>query len=82
MKYISLSKRFKKIIQPLNKNIVNCYSILFDGASSAKCVDEKELFIVKTCVHGKPTFYVTPLEEPGKRNADSINEAMKNSLIN
>ena len=41
MKYISLSERLIKTTQPLNENIVNYYSILFDGASSAKCVDEK-----------------------------------------
>ena len=80
MKYISLSERFKKITQPLNENIVNYYSILFDGASSAKCVDEKELFIMKTCVQGKPTFNVMSLEEPDECNADGINEAMKNSI--
>ena len=80
MKYLSLSKRFKKITQPLNENIVNYYSILFDGASSAKCVDEKELFIMKTCVQGKPTFNVMSLEEPDECNADGINEAMKNSI--
>ena len=70
----------KKITQPLNENIVNYYSILFDGASSAKCVDEKELFIMKTCVQGKPTFNVMSLEEPDQCNADVINEAMKNSF--
>ena len=80
MKYISLSERFKKITQPLNENIVNYYSILFDGASSAKCVDKKELFIMKTCVQGKPTFNVMSLEEPDECNADGINEAMKNSI--
>ena len=78
MKYISLSKRFLKITQPLSENIVHYYSILFDGASSAKCVDEKELFIMKTCVQGKPTFNVMSLEEPDECNADGINEAMKN----
>ena len=80
MKFISLSERFKKITQPLNENIVNYYSILFDGASSAKCVDEKELFIMKTCVQGKPTFNVMSLEEPDECNADGINKAMKNSI--
>ena len=54
------------------------YSILFDGASSAKYVDEKEPFIMKTCVQGKPTFNVMSSEEPDECNADGINEAMKN----
>ena len=43
-----------------------------------KSVDEKELFIMKTCIQGKPTFNVMPLEEPDECNADGINEAMKN----
>ena len=64
----------------MNENIVNYYSILFDGASSAKCVDEKELFIMKTCVQGKPAFNVMSLEEPDECNVDGINKAMKNSI--
>ena len=80
MKYISLGKRFKKITQPLNENIVNYYSILFDGACSEKCVDEKECFIVKTCIQSKPTFNVMSLQEPDECNVDSINKAMKNSF--
>ena len=81
MKCISLSARFKKITQPLNENITaNYYSILSDGASRAKCVDEKELFIMKTCVQDKLTFNVMSLEEPDECNADGINEAMKNSI--
>ena len=59
---------------------MNYYSILFDGASSEKCVDEKELFILKTCLQGKPTFNVMSLEEPDECNADGINEALKNSF--
>ena len=33
MKYISISQRIKNITEPLNKNILNYYNILFDGAS-------------------------------------------------
>ena len=46
MKYISISQRIKNITEPLNENILNYYSVLFDGASSFKCVDEKELFVI------------------------------------
>ena len=49
MKYISISQRIKNITEPLNENILNYYSILFDGTSSSKCVDEKELFVIKSC---------------------------------
>ena len=34
IKNVSLNERFKKITQPLNEDIVNYYSILFDGAHS------------------------------------------------
>ena len=64
----------------MNENIVNHYSILFDGASSAKCVDKKELVVIKTWLQDKPTFNVISLEEPDECNADGINKAMKNSF--
>ena len=35
MKYISISQRIKNITKPLNKNILNYYSVLFDCASSS-----------------------------------------------
>ena len=47
VKYISLSSRMKKITEPLNSNTLNYYSVLFDGGSSAKCVDEKEISLTK-----------------------------------
>ena len=49
IKYISISQRIKNIMEPINKNILNYYSVLFDGTSSFKCVDEKELFVTKLC---------------------------------
>ena len=54
----------KKITEPLNSNTLNYYSVLFDGGSSAKCVDEKEIFLIKTCEDGLPQFNVMLLEEP------------------
>ena len=68
------------ITEPLNDNIINYYSVLFDGASSAKCIDEKELFMTKTCVEGSPTFNVMSLEEPEECTAAGIKEAMENSI--
>ena len=64
MKYISISQRIKNIMQPLNENILNYYSVLFDGASSSKCVDEKELFVIKLCLEGKPIFHICLLKSP------------------
>ena len=70
MKYISISQRIKNITEPLNQNILNYYSILFDGASNSKCVYEKELFLIKLCVEGKPIFHVMSLEEPEECNTE------------
>lgn len=68
------------ITEPINDNIINYYSVLFDGANSAKCIDEKELFMMKTCVEGCPTFNVMSLEQPEECNAKGIKEAMENSI--
>ena len=56
------------------------YSVLFDCASSAKCIDEKELFMIKTCVEGTPTLNVMSLEQPKECDAPGIEEAMQNSI--
>ena len=80
LKYISISQRIKNITEPLNENILNYYSILFDGASSCKCVDEKELFVIKLCAEGKPIFHVMPLEVPEKCNAEGIKESIDNAV--
>ena len=63
-KYISISKRIKNIIEPLNENIYHYYSVLMDGSSSIKILDEKELYIIKTCLGGAPKYEVMSLEEP------------------
>ena len=80
MKYISISQRLKNIMEPLNENILNYYSVLFDDASSTKGVDEKELFVIKLCVEGKPIFQVMSLEEPEEWNAEGIKESMDNAV--
>ena len=80
MKYISISQRIKNIMEPLNENILNYYSVLFDGASSSKCVNEKEPFAIKLCVEGKPIFHVMSLEKPEECNAEGIKESMDNAV--
>ena len=79
MKYISISQRIKNITEPLNENILNYCSILFD-ASSSKCVDEKEFFVIKLCVKGKPISHVMSLEEPEECNAEVIKESMDHAV--
>ena len=80
MKYISISQRLKNIMEPLNENILNYYSVLFDDASSSKGVDEKELFVIKLCVEGKLIFQVMSLEEPEEFNAEGIKKSMDNAV--
>ena len=80
MKYISISQRIKNITEPPNENILNYYSILFAGASSSKCVDEKELFVIKLCVEDKPIFHAMSLKEPKECNAEGIKESMGNAV--
>ena len=70
MKYMNISQRIKNITEKilLTKNILNHYSVQFDGTSSSKCVDEKEVFLIKLCVEGKPVFHVISFEEPKECN--------------
>ena len=80
VKYISLSNGMKNFTKLLNSNTLNYYSVLFDGGSSAKCVDEKELFLIKTCEDGLPQFNVMSLEEPKECDAPGIKAAIENSV--
>ena len=59
---------------------MNYYSVLFDSRSSAKYIDEKELFPIKTCEDGLPQFNVMPLEEPKECDAPGIKVAKENSV--
>ena len=47
-KYISKSIKIKNITEPLNNEECHYYSIMNDGSSSAKTMDDKELFLFKT----------------------------------
>ena len=80
MKYISISQRIKNITEPLNENILSYCNVLFDSASSCKCVDEKELFVIKLCVEGKPIFHVMSFVEPKECSAEGIKESMDSAV--
>ena len=79
-KFISLDKRISNITEPLNTGVYNYYSILCDGSSSTKIVDEKELYVIKTCLSGKPNFQVLALEEPDEGNAEGTSNALDNAM--
>ena len=41
-----------------------------DGSGSAKTMDEKELFLMKTAAEGYPKYTVMSLEEPENAHAE------------
>ena len=51
-----------------------------DGSSSAKTMDEKELFLMKTAAEGHPKYSVMSLEEPENAHAEGLKRAMENSF--
>lgn len=80
IKYLSKSNLIKNITEPINSNSVKYYSIMNDGSSSAKTMDEKELFVIKTASQGTPKFTVMSLEEPEDTNAEGLKKAMEASV--
>ena len=80
VKYISISKRITGITEPFNNGELNYYSVCFDGSSTAKTVDEKELFVIKFCQEGVPKYQVMSLEEPSEANSAGLKEALSNSV--
>ena len=73
--YISISKRIKDKTKPLKNGISRYCSVLMDGLSSVKILDEKKLYIIKTCIGGEPKFQVMLLEEPDESNAEGLKKS-------
>lgn len=65
---------------PLNSGSRRYYSLFYDGSSSAKTMDEKERYVIKTCKEGKPNFQVCSLEEPENADAKGLKAALDNSI--
>ena len=51
-----------------------------DGSSSAKTLDEKELFLIKTTSEGIPKFSIMSLEGPENANAEGLKVSMEHSF--
>ena len=68
-------------MKPLNDGTMRYYSINNGGSSSAKTMDKKELFIIKTAHKGEVEFNVMSLEEPNKANANVLKNALENSIM-
>ena len=50
--YLSKSSRIKSITEPINRGKLRYYSVMNDGSSSTKTLDEKELFLMKSVPDG------------------------------
>ena len=79
-KYFSKSIKIKNITEPLNNGEYHYYSIMNDGSSSAKTMDEKELFLIKTASSGTPKFSIMSLEEVENTDMDGLKVALEKSV--
>ena len=52
LQYISNSILEEKVTLLVNSGKCCYFSLLFDGSSLAKTVDEKEVYVIKTCTNG------------------------------
>ena len=73
--FLSKSIVAENITDPLNSELRIYFSLLFDGSSSAKTMDEKELYVVKTYDNGKARFDVLALEQPDDANANGLKDS-------
>lgn len=78
--YLSEAARAEYITEPLNNGEASFYSVLNDGSSSAKTLDEKELFLIKTAPNGIPVVQVMSLEEPEDTNAEGLKMSMEEAI--
>ena len=80
--YLSRLIITNNITKPLNDGTIPYYSIHNDSSSSAKTMDKKELFIIKTAHKGEFKFNIMSLEEPNEANAEGLKPALENSIMN
>ena len=78
--FVAKHIRKMRITDPLNKRDSIYFSLFYDGSSSAKTMDEKELYVIKTCQEGRPHFQVASLEEPANTDAAGLKQSLQNSI--
>ena len=76
--FLSKSMITENIMEPLNSGERRYFSLLSDGSSITKTMDEKELYVIKTCDKGKPRFDVLALEQPDDAGAKGLKESLDN----
>ncbi|XP_002130702.2 uncharacterized protein LOC100179588 [Ciona intestinalis] len=81
LQYLSQAILEKDITEPLNTGSRLYFSILFDGSYNAKNPsDKKEVFVIKTCQDGVPTFDVLSIEDLDDINAAGFKAALNKSV--
>ena len=70
----------ENIAEPINSGDRTYFSLLTDGSSSAKTMDEKELYVIKTRDKGKPRFDVLALEQLDDAGAKGLKESLDNAV--
>ena len=78
--YLSKSVIEENVTIPLNEWKRLYYSVLFDGSSSAKTNDEKEVYVIKTCKGGKPRYDVLSLEQPEDADAPGLKHSLDSAM--
>ena len=65
----------------LNDGTIRYYNVHNDESSSAKTIDEKELFIMKTAHKGEVKFHVMSIEQPDEANAKGLKAVLETSIM-
>ena len=67
----------EKVLEPLNTKKCIYFSILFGGSSIAKKMDEKEIYVIKSCDMGKPCYGVLALQQPEEAESQGLHDSLK-----
>lgn len=78
--FLAKGEFLKNVTEPLNSGKRSYYSLLSDGSSNAKTMDEKELVLVKTCNEGRPVFHVLGLEVVEEGDSKGIAKAIESAV--
>ena len=78
--FLAKNEMKENITEPLNSGKRHYYSLLSDGSSNAKTMDEKELVLIKTCDDGRPVFHVLGLQVVEEGNAPGIANAIQDAV--
>ena len=78
--FLARTELNKNVTEPLNNCTRFYYSLLSDGSSNAKTMDEKELVLIKSCNDGTPKFNVLGLQVVEEGNHTGIADAIQGAV--